>query len=413
MSRRFWLYIFAFLLLVFLMEWNAPRQFQWNPTYRSTDRQPLGCFVMDSVLSVSMPHGYRVTRKTLSQLSTESHTRCAVLIVGEDLQLGKADDSALIRMLRRGDRVIIAVGYSYGSLSDSLGVGAVSGNIFNDRLFRQYAMDQQSRKDTLHWTGHRPYYPIHDYSLNPGIQKGEIEIDSATVCDTLVEKWDRGDDVCMRRPCAITIHYGKGQLTLCSMPLLFTNYSILDDDGCGLVMRLMSETGGLPVVRTEAYLKQDETSSESPLRFFLTHPPLRWAVYLTMTALILFFVFGARRRLRIYPLMPKPVNRSLEFVRLIGTLYYQRHDNADLLKKKFVIFAEQLRQHLSVDVSGDSVDVHQVRVIAEHTGMDQSEISSLLEELRVAIKDDAKLTDSRLRRLIDMMNGITSKLSKI
>ena len=82
----------------------------------------------------------------------------------------------------------------------------------------------------------------------------------------------------------------------------------------------MSQFRGLPIVRTEAYTPQAEINEETPLRFWLQNEPLRWAAYLTIAGLLLFCVFYARRRQRVIPVVEEPKNRSLEFVKLIGTL---------------------------------------------------------------------------------------------
>ncbi len=89
--------------------------------------------------------------------------------------------------------------------------------------------------------------------------------------------------------------------------------------------------------------------------------PLRWAVYLMMLGVVLFMIFTARRHQRVVPIVEKPKNRSLEFIQLIGTLYYQRHDHADLVRKKFRFFAEEVRRSAGIDIS----DVNQGDAIAE------------------------------------------------
>lgn len=40
----------------------------------------------------------------------------------------------------------------------------------------------------------------------------------------------------------------------------------------------------------------------------------------------------------------------MEFTELIGTLYFQKKDHADLVHKKYIYFAEELRREIQVDV---------------------------------------------------------------
>ena len=64
-NRWFVLFVVVFLALVFLAEFRMPRKFVWNPTFSHNDKQPFGCYVFDSILSVSLPHGYEVTKKSI------------------------------------------------------------------------------------------------------------------------------------------------------------------------------------------------------------------------------------------------------------------------------------------------------------------------------------------------------------
>ena len=48
MNKRFWFFVAGFLVFVFLLEWNAPSKFVWEPTFNHYDKQPFGCAVFDS-----------------------------------------------------------------------------------------------------------------------------------------------------------------------------------------------------------------------------------------------------------------------------------------------------------------------------------------------------------------------------
>ena len=107
----------------------------------------------------------------------------------------------------------------------------------------------------------------------------------------------------------------------------------------------------------------------SPFRYFLSQPPLRWALYLSMVSILLFMIFTARRKQRAIPVIREPENKSLEFTKLIGTLYYQKHDHANLVHKKFTYFAEVLRREIQVDVEEVADDERSFHRIAQKTGM--------------------------------------------
>lgn len=85
-------------------------------------------------------------------------------------------------------------------------------------------------------------------------------------------------------------------------------------------------------------MKETAQVQMSPFRYFLSQPPLRWALYLSMASILLFMIFTARRKQRAIPVIREPENKSLEFVELIGTLYYQKKDHADSGPQEVFLF---------------------------------------------------------------------------
>lgn len=203
---------------------------------------------------------------------------------------------------------------------------------------------------------------------------------------------------------------GKGEVVLVSTPLLFTNYGVLDEKNATYIFRILSQIGELPVVRTEGYMTETAQTQRSPLRYFLSQRPLRWAIYLSMFAILLFMVFTARRRQRAIPVVHEPENKSLEFTKLIGTLYYQKHDHANLVHKKFTYFAEVLRREIQVDVEEVADDERSFHRIAQKTGMSVEEISKFIREIRPVIYGGRVLSGEEMKGFIDKMNEIINHI---
>lgn len=242
----------------------------------------------------------------------------------------------------------------------------------------------------------------------------KVDVDKPAKYDILVknrqtdEYTDKVDSYWVPR--VVRIQRGKGELFFSCEPLLLTNYGILDEQVNGLVFRLMSQFRGLPIVRTEAYTPQAEINEETPLRFWLQNEPLRWAAYLTIAGLLLFCVFYARRRQRVIPVVEEPKNRSIEFVKLIGTLYYQKHINHDLLQKKYAYFTETLRRLMMVDVEDTETRKDDVAQIALRAGMPEAEVRMILDRVDRYLKTDEYINDAALRKAIDGMDKIINNL---
>lgn len=61
--------------LMFSLQMQLPKKFEWQSTYHHADRQPFGCYVFDSVLAESMPKGYQVTSKNSASWIMNIHLR--------------------------------------------------------------------------------------------------------------------------------------------------------------------------------------------------------------------------------------------------------------------------------------------------------------------------------------------------
>lgn len=400
LNRWFIVFVVAFLVMVFVMEFQMPRRFSWNPTFSHTDKQPFGCAVFDSVLSASLPDGYEVTKKTLYQLRGE-HRRMGILVVAEYLyNMSVTDVENLLAMAAEGSRILLVSGGMASCLSDSLHFSMDS--YYHELTLREYAMRGLSL-DTITWIADS-VYDRKDYRLYPQLSNFGILLDTDSVKGRyLAVKPSRelGDEE-RRVPfsTAVAIPVGKGEVILSATPLAFTNYGILEGDIHHYVFRLLTQMKGLPIVRTEAYTPATAQEEQSPLRYFLSQPPLRWAVILSFLAILVMMVFTAKRRQRVIPIVEEPQNRSMEFVKLIGTLYYQKGDYRDLVMKQYAYLTETVRRVLQVDLNDRENDLRSFPVISAQTGVDEQEIAQLVDTLRRLADEEEKTVDEKTMRLL-------------
>ena len=416
MNKRFWFFVVAFLVFVFLLEWNAPSKFVWEPTFNHYDKQPFGCAVFDSLMKKSIPAGYVVTRKTFPQLEREGYGKKphAFLVMASSIGLTETDLRVLDKLLKNGNKVFIATSYlNPDSLFPDLNVSMDGTGAFSPLQVQAALKHQSILYDTLGWTQQVPYQEkeYHVYSAMTG---SNVDIEGKVTCDTLLSGWvpkEYSDSTeGYWAPRVVSVKRGKGELFLSCEPLLMTNYGILDTQTNGLIFRLMSQFRGLPIIRTEAYGPETEFETDTPLRFWLQNEPLRWAIYLTLGGLLLFCIFYARRRQRVIPVVEEPRNRSLEFVKLIGTLYHQKHINRDLLQKKYSYFGETLRRMTMIDVEDVESRKESIAQIAIRTGMPEAEVRMILDRVERYLQGNDELKDAALRKAIDGMDMIINKL---
>lgn len=418
-SRVYILLILVFLVVMAIVEYSLPKKFVWVPTFSQHDHQPFGSAVFDDVISVSLrgeAHSdslppYSVTDETLYQLSRDSVNRKSVLVVAEWLTLNEANVEALLMMLDRGNKVMLVGSNFNKTLRDTLGFH-YSYSYFNFNSLKKYVKSTQQR-DSLYWCENATYEDERIFEFYPHLTRSYFyKVDSAFT--TLVRKkeghveYNDSMETTKRldAPYAITRKVGQGEITLVSTPLIFTNYGMLDHDNSIYIFRLMNQLKGLPIVRTEAYSKKRSDVEETPFRYLLSQAPLRWGLYMTLIVILLFMIFTARRQQRAIPVVRRPANKALEFVELIGTLYFQRKDHTDLVQKKFVYFAEALRRNIQVDVEDDENDLELSRRIAKKTGVSEEKVYRLLLNVRPVVRGEMKVNEEEMRKLIEEMNEI-------
>lgn len=451
-SRNFLFAMLVLFVLFCLLQVNLPKKFVWSPTFSHVDKQPLGCFVFDSVLTQSLPNGYHVTKKTFFQLDQEhAKEKISVLMVVDQQNLKQLDVKYLCNIARRGGKVMVVASSSFddGRNADTVVVDELErtfkvkiedGIYFSLRgILSGLKAHDNDMYDTIYWNNRETMYAAQSYRMFYNMVGGTLFVDSVpkvkrlaytlstagydykydslyvgdfTRFDTIVDKKERIERIdtfaIKKVPTAVSVPYGKGEVIFVSSPLLFTNYGMLEGNTFVYIFRLMSYLADLPVYRTEAYVKTDAmlVAEQSPFREFIKRPPLRWALYLALLGVVLFMIFTARRRQRVIPIMSKPANRSLEFIQLIGTLYYQRKDHGDLVRKKFKLFAEELRKTAGVDISDVNTDDREYLLLAEKTGMNSDRLKKVIRQIRLVLHSEGNISVEEMRSLIDAMDTI-------
>lgn len=451
-SRNFLFAMLVLFVLFCLLQVNLPKKFVWSPTFSHVDKQPFGCFVFDSVLSQSLPNGYHVTKKTFFQLDQEhAKEKISVLMVVDQQDLKQLDVKYLCNIACRGGKVMVVASSSFddGRNADTVVVDELErtfkvkiedGLYFSLRgILAGLKAHDNDMYDTIYWNNRETMYAAQSYRMFYNMVGGTLFVDSVpkvkrlaytlstagydykydslyvgdfTRFDTIVDKKERIERIdtfaIKKVPAAVSVPYGKGEVIFVSSPLLFTNYGMLEGNTSVYIFRLMSYLADLPVYRTEAYVKTDAmlVAEQSPFREFIKRPPLRWALYLALLGVVLFMIFTARRRQRVIPIMSKPANRSLEFIQLIGTLYYQRKDHVDLVRKKFKLFAEELRKTAGVDISDVNTDDREYLFLAEKTGMNSNRLKKVIRQIRLVLHSEGNISVEEMRSLIDAMDTI-------
>lgn len=419
--------IMLFALLV-LVEVKSPNRFNWKDvTHGHNDYNPFGAALVDSLLAHNLKNGYEVKPGSVEDAYKDfDHTDAAILLAGYEFSSYYDDeyddeyideyneDGMLLDILRRGQTVII---FSDSYLNDDL--SEILDLEINTEYYSSFNNAINNDTTCLEWVGDSLYdgavyrfrlldsymsFMTTDYNYRYCID------DSIYTCpwkNLILTSFDNSIIAASR-------YYEGGKIIFVSYPKLFTNYYLLEDGGACLLLRILSQAGDVPIIRYDKNLDVEyiieANKSQSPLRVFLDNKSLRWAIYLTLIAIVLSIIFTARRKQRIIPLVKEPKNQNIEMVKHIGLMFYRSHDNVRLVREKYSQLEFELMRKRMIDIS-DNLDKDQIDTLAELAGLSSDKFKQLLQRIKqLDNESQLKIRNKETKHLINVMNSILKKI---
>jgi hypothetical protein len=141
------------------------------------------------------------------------------------------------------------------------------------------------------------------------------------------------------------------------------------------------------------YFRYDRGQNFSALQYILHNRSLRWAFWLSLLLFGFIYLFDSKRKQRIVPVIPAGRNTSLEFVKTIGRLYYQRRDHQNLALKMTTHFQDHVRTRYNIPVS--VLDEGLADRLSYKTGFPRSTLRELVYTMK-SLQDRPSLSDEEL-----------------
>ena len=395
-----------FIILLFLPAYwlnkNAPVQFEWKPTYQTNDKEPFGAYVFDKILNDSWPDGYHHNYYSFYDEeidADEIYPAYNLLIIANYLDLDSIETKNLLKYVEKGGSAIIAANRIIGFLKDTLNISTVN------PLYYQYIFDLSIKQET-----ENVQFCITDseqtiINLPKPLVNNHFEVYD-TVNHTYFDSLYRISTISGEKTISLRYAIGEGNLILIANPLIFTNYGILSDSINPYIWKHLAYLEGKPLMRTEYYETGSQGGkSQSEFRVILREKSFRWAYYSTLTGILIFMIFTAKRRQKIIPVIKPPANKMLAFVRSIAGLYLLKNNNADILLKKQIYWGEKLKRKYGMDIVNEQHNYDFYKRVAAKTRRPYEEIRRLFLDL-VVIDETTSVSDEDMLRLVEKMNEI-------
>lgn len=383
MNKTFRLYGIIFIVLIgilALLELNKTHLTDWRKSYDSNEKSPFGLYVFDNEVDNLLSN--QVSRTEVSpynyykQVEKEPHN---ILIIQSSI-----DDESWNKILENvasGSDAMVISSFSSPTISDSLGfyptIISYAESATIKLTDKKFANDSLVLDKLPNRTGYRNIYDSHEIL---GKEAGDKEYANF-----------------------IKVTHGKGNLYLHSEPLIATNYYLLESKDNRYIESVFSY---LP--NRETVWFTDATThtsvSQSPMRFILSKPALRYAWWLFLVGLVLFVIFNAKRKQRIVPIIKPLENTTVEFVKSIGNLYLQEGNPKDMMAKKAQYFLHYIRTEFFIETH--LLDDKFIRELHLKTGKIESKIKEATTLIKKGQSPNATVTTEELIKMNNLLDEI-------
>jgi hypothetical protein len=343
--------------------WGPPKLNRRVTLWRK-DKIPYGTFVAYE----SLPHLFPGAEISVNKNSPAGlHRRAgktAYIILVARMDPDAAEINSILNYVGQGNHVFISAFRFGDSLLHNLGL-------------RQGRRDTMARDlDSLQLS---IYNPVSTDSLSfvyPGDAYDNWVRSLDSQYTNILGRDSRG------RPDLVRFNYkGGGTLYLHFAPMAFTNFFLLHKNNKAYYDNALSYLPStVEEVIWDDYYRYDRMKDFSAFQYILANRSLRWAFWLLLLLFGLIYGFDSKRKQRIIPVIGALRNTSLDFVKTIGRLYYQRRDNHNLALKMIAHFQDHVRTRYNLPVT--TLDEDFVERLSYKTGFNKATLRELVEYMK-------------------------------
>ena len=345
--KKYTLYILAFLLAaaVILLVLTGNNKKQKKPdqriTLRKQDKIPYGTFVAYKTLGHLFPKaaisGNRQEPGYWDSLSSQDPGQALIIITGK-FNADENEMKRLVRFIEKGNDVFVSartISYAAAELLDCR---------VNTSDIPDYLEKGEPENDSLNINLTEPPFEKRTNFAYPG---KKLDASFSTIDETTTEILGEDD---LGRPNFVRLRAGNGNFYIQLAPLAFSNYFLLYRDNIRYYEKVLSVISPdvTRLVWDEYYLNkkfldEDNEKKQGWFSVLSRYPGLKAALLTAIFTLLLFVLLEMRRKQRYIPKMLRPKNESLDFVKTIGRLYFDKGDHKNLSRKMSAYFLEHVR----------------------------------------------------------------------
>jgi hypothetical protein len=324
------------IAIVLLVVYPTPQD--WRPTYDTEDKIPRGTLIFHDWMLEEF--GEERVYYSFEDIETRGNTGDSLMYKGYSwifiqetflptFEKWKAIDS----FCQMGGVVFASSGYANLESLDSISLYISRGTGF----FNPSNVIRDTSKNLIHLDyGNGKVY---EGRLSRKLSNSYIYAGQDSLVQYDVLGWNNLDDYNLVR-----IPKGNGYLYLHSIPDVFSNYAILNENVYEYLGGLISLLPREKIIFDRDFYDLS-SESRSPFRAMLRNDSLRWMYFLLLSSLLLYGIFGLKRTKKAIPVIPPKENMSLGFVSTLSGMYYHKGSWSSIIKMR----SEALMEYLKIN----------------------------------------------------------------
>ncbi len=369
----------AILALLFSGSKNRKQKiFDQRITLRKQDKIPYGTYAAYKLLKGVLPkatiHTTKLEPGYWDSISTND-SEMAYIYIGNKFTADEYEMHKLIRFAASGNDVFISASYLSAAVDEMVKCNSSSVGIELLELFEL--------KDSMTTSLISPFVKKDSSYFYPGLTFNSYFTSVDTTTTDVLGTDEKG------RPTFIHLAAGKGHVYLHLEPLAFSNYFILFKNNIDYYEKAISviKPNVKKIIWDEYFATKKNENSDKNNRtgWFRTlmgmennegKKSFKWAFWVALLLLLLFVLMEMRRKQRYIPVVKPPKNDSLDFVKTIGRLYYDKGNHKNLCRKMAAYFLEYVRTNFKISTS--NLDENFVNSLQYKSGADEAEIRGIV-----------------------------------
>jgi len=405
------------LILVGWIVWlfvASPDQFIWYPTFSHENDQPYDFSLVKSTLEASYEDQYEefqdFSEDTLDSNPTES---LFFYLAGNDF-LDSLETARIMDFAENGGRVFISSRSQNKMLQE----------IFSDCLPEQDEVENPRDYDIVKFKkakriSPRFYGESYDENLrvNWQIRDEESRYDWAYFDLSNCSEEDytsTGEFVSIGEVYnnMIEVQYGNGLIVFHTNPLIFTNIHFKKKKVFEYTNLILENYNREKLVYYNPKTTRNRVGGggqsipESPLKFILNNPPLKWGWYLLLALVVLFVLNFWRREERAVPVQQLPENETANYLDVVSKLYQKEGKHKHIIALKERLLLQFLRNRYGLPTGKlDDTFIQRASVLLE---MEENYLSTFFKDLERA-KNNSSLTEAELLKLNSRIKAFYKK----